>query len=262
MKVQVLPTINIYFLIYFRPRYTTYRRQGFKPPPRISISMSEKIDVFLINSTDPILGEVLGCDLRIIDQAATVADLMDALDEFAARHLADCKGCDGCCQERAPLLSVDIYALSALLPQPLPWLAHEVIERFGELRVEDGVSDIILRRDADSVCAQLERRKLCCTIWPYRPFVCRSHFCLPRSVFLETLRQDIANLGLNELTRLLLAEEAAGAPPIGGVALNEQLAESDYTPSAFTGKTDYAEIRLKDCVEPGLWQELCASRKG
>lgn len=224
--------------------------------------MNEKIDVFLINTTDPFLGDVLGCDIRIIDPQATVADLMDALDEFAAAHLADCKGCDGCCQERAPILSADIPALAKELTNSTNLTAHDVIAGFGQLLIDDGVSDIMLRRDADGVCARLDRTNRCCTIWPHRPFVCRSHFCLPRSFLLERLRQDITNLGLNELTRLLLAEEANGSPPVDGLRLIERLNGEDYQPNAFSGKSDYHNILLKDCVDQELWQDLCAERKG
>lgn len=236
--------------------------QGFWSGPRISKYMDKKIDVFLIKSDDPLLGQVLGCDVRVCDDNASVAQLMDALDEFAAAHLDDCKGCDGCCQERAPLLAADLPALAALLPEAPRWPAHAVVERFGHLEVADGVSDVILRREADSACAQLDRSRRCCRIWPARPFVCRSHFCLPRSVLLEELRQDIANQGLNELTRLLLAEEALGAPPLEGVALVERLNEADYTENAFSGKGGYDEIMLKDCVSPRLWRELRSRRKG
>lgn len=229
---------------------------------RICINMNEKVDIFLINTEDPFLGDVLGCDIRILDPQASVADLMDALDEFAAAHLADCKGCDGCCQERAPILSADVPALVKMLPDNIAWPAHAVVAGFGLLRIDDGVSDIMLRRDADGVCGRLDRGTRCCMIWPQRPFVCRSHFCLPRSNSLERLRQDIANLGLNELTRLLLAEEASGAPPIDGIRLSERLNGEDYTPNSFSGKTDYHDILLKDCVAPELWQELRCERKG
>lgn len=223
--------------------------------------MDKKIEVFLIETPDPILGGVLGCDLLVTDAAATVADLLDALDEFAAARLSDCQGCDGCCQERAPILSTDIPALASLL-RVSPWPAHAVVERFGSLQVKDGVSDIFLRREADGVCANLDRRSRTCRIWPKRPFVCRSHFCLPRSFILERLRQDIANLGLNELTRLLLAEEAAGAPPLGGSDLRHLLKAADYEENAFSGKSSYQQILLKDCVSPSLWRKLCGKRKG
>ena len=97
---------------------------------------------------------------------------------------------------------------------------------------------------------------------PQRPFVCRSHFCLPRSARLELLRQDVTNLGLNELTRLLLAEESSGAPCLDGVPLKDKLDPTDYPANALTGKDSYAEILIKDCVSRDLWRDLCAERKG
>ena len=236
--------------------------QGFETLSRISNNMNDKIEVFLIKTKDPLLGDVMGCDIHVANDTATVADLMDALDGFAAQNLADCKGCDGCCQERAPLLSADMPSLAGLLTETTSWPVHEVIEHFGLLVVDDGVSDVMLRRDTDGVCASLDRNTSCCKIWSHRPFVCRSHFCLPRSYSLERLRQDIANQGLNELTRLLLAEEATGATPIGGIPLSERLNADDYTVTAFSDKTDYHDILLIDCVDESFWKELRAEREG
>ena len=236
--------------------------QGFETLPRISNIMNDKIEVFLIKTADPLLGDVMGYDIHVASDSATVADLMDALDDFAAQNLADCKGCDGCCQERAPLLSADIPTLADLVNGQTPWPAHDVIERFGRLEVDEGVSDVMLRRDTDGVCASLDRNSSCCKIWPRRPFVCRSHLCLPRSYSVERLRQDIVNHGLNELTRLLLAEEATGATPIGGIPLSDRLNADDYSVTAFSGKTDYRDILLKECVEESFWKDLRAERKG
>ena len=217
-----------------------------------------KIDVFLLEFPDPRLGPVLGCDLRILDESASVAQLLDSLDQFAAARLADCRGCDGCCQERAPLTSADVPALAALVGNSLPYPVHAALERFAQVEVNAGVSDIYLRREQDGVCRQLDRGKSLCRIWPSRAFVCRSHFCLPRSPRLELLRQAIVNQGLNQLTRLILAEEAQGAPPLTRLPLAQLLNPEDYPANAFTGKRGYEDIRLKDCVEPRLWRQLTA----
>lgn len=224
------------------------------------LNMDKKINVFLIHFHDPYLGDTLGCDIEVHDPGATVADLMDALDFFAQQNLEDCKGCDGCCRERAPLIAADIRRLSALLPTS-PYPAHQVCEAFADLTIKKGVSDIVFKRHKKTnACMHLDPATRCCRIWPQRAFVCRSHFCLPRSDKIERLRQDIVNAGINELTRLLLAEEANGAAPLGRRPLAKQLSAADYEENLQKGLTDYNEIRLKDTVSADLWQELYKAR--
>ncbi|MDO4733470.1 MAG: YkgJ family cysteine cluster protein [Bacillota bacterium] len=224
--------------------------------------MDKKIKVFLIQFNDSFLGNSLGCDLDILDSRASVADLMDALDAFALEHMEDCKGCDGCCRERAPLIAADIPRLAELLP-PTAFPAHQVCEAFAELQVKRGISDIFFRRDKKSgACIHLDSAGHCCKIWPQRAFVCRSHFCLPRSEKIERLRQDITNSGINELTRLLLAEEAIGASPLGGHPLEKLLKATDYEENPQRGLSDYGQILIRDCVSPELWAELYKPEAG
>lgn len=218
--------------------------------------MDNKINVFLIQFSDPLLGETLGLDLQVLDPSATVADLMDALDAFAREHLAECKGCDGCCKERAPLIAADIDRLASLLP-PSPYPAHQVCQAFAELSVKRKVSDITLKRNENGACMQLVAKERCCRIWQQRAFVCRSHFCLPRSDKIEELRQDIVNAGINELTRLLLLEEANGAPPLTRRPLAKLLRPADYEENPQKGLRRYEDILLKETVSPALWEKLC-----
>ena len=224
------------------------------------LNMNKKIEVFLINFTDPFMGESFGCDLRVFDPDATVADFMDALDAFALEHLDDCKGCDGCCRERAPLIAADIDRLASLLP-PNPYPAHQVCQAFADLSVKKGVSDIVFKRDKGNSCINLDPQTRCCRIWPQRAFVCRSHFCLPRSENIEQLRQDIVNAGINELTRLLLAEEAADAAPLTRRPLAKMLRAADYEHNPQNGLRDYSQIRLQDTISPELWQAIYKSEQ-
>ena len=219
--------------------------------------MDNKISAFLLTYSDPLLGEVMGCDIHLLDEAATVADLMDALDDFAAQYMADCYGCDACCQERAPLTAADIPALAALLPQS-DFPAHAVVSNFGKLDVTDGVTDIILRRGDDNCCCMLNTEGHFCNQWPARAFVCRSHFCLPRSKRLEELRQAIVNAGENELTRMLLKEEMLGAPPVNGQKLCQQICAEDYPTSAISDILSYKDMLIRDVVSAELWQQLLA----
>ena len=201
----------------------------------------ERVTFFFSPTVDDFGGDALAMDLRITHPDATLADLLSAEDTFAAAHLADCKGCDGCCQERAPLIAADIPALCSLLSAP-PFPVHAVCEAFAEIYVEDGICDIAFRRDA----------------WQERAFVCRSHFCLPRSAVFSQLREEIVNMGENELTRLLLAEEANGALPLTPVSLKELVDPTDYPENPMSGKTSYDQIRLADVLSPALWAELTA----
>ena len=214
--------------------------------------------ISLFSFADALLGETLAMDVRILAEEATVEDFLTALDQFAAAQLADCRGCDGCCHERAPLIAADIPRLAGLLaPSAAP--AHMVCSNLALLTVNaDGAADITMRRQADGACSSLQRTEKFCCIWQARPFVCRSHFCTPRSPRFSDLRESIVNRGENELTRLLLAEEAAGAAPLPEGALAARLNPADYAISPISGKLSYASLKIRDCVDDDLWQRLRA----
>ena len=216
--------------------------------------MNTKIDIFLYPFQNEYGMEAYGVDVYVADQSATVEDLMCALDAFAAENIADCKGCDGCCHERAPLIAADIPALATLLPETAT-PAHAVCSAFADLTVfKNGATDITLRRHENSACRFLDQTQRICTQWPKRPFVCRSHFCMPRSPRLEQLRQDIVNMGENEFTRLLLAENSIVKEPFSSLS---RVDAADYPENGQSGKQTYAEILLKDCVDEVFWQMLC-----
>lgn len=209
-----------------------------------------KVRLSLITFDD----QSLGYDLEICDQEASVGDYMSALDDFAASHLADCQGCDTCCWERAPLTSVDIGPLSALLP-PSPYPVHAVVEAFATLFIsEDQVGDIYLRRGDDNACIFLDKKAKRCLHHPARPFVCRTHFCLPKTRRAQALRGAVVNMGENELLRLLLKEESSGAKELIG----NRLVKEDYPPGPFCGVSKYEDISLRLIASPALWRELLA----
>ena len=217
----------------------------------------ERVAIIPIPVTDDLGLESLGCDVIITDEDATVADLLTALEQFAGQYLTDCKGCDGCCRERAPLIAADIPALASLLP-PSDFPAHAVCQAFGDITVaSNGAADIFFRRDPTTgACCLLDSGNKCCTAHPCRAFVCRSHFCIPRSGALSQLREEVVNMGENELVRLLLAEEANGAPPLHGQKLSALLTADDYPANAQSGKKAYREIRLQETISRPLWQQI------
>ncbi|MEG1537597.1 MAG: YkgJ family cysteine cluster protein [Clostridiales bacterium] len=202
-------------------------------------------------------GEMIGYDLCIHSSKATLADFLIALNHFATTYIADCRGCDGCCKERAPLTSLDITALATLLDHPL-YPAHQVCAAFASLTIDhNGATDIILKREWEGCCNNLDIPGKFCTIHPQRPFVCRSHFCLPKSHRFTALREEVTNLGENELTRLLLAEEANQALPLAGGYLATRLNPADYPENPLTGLISYEQAVIKDIVSPQLWTQLC-----
>lgn len=215
-----------------------------------------KVKIIPITVPDDFGLESLGCSLEIYDDKANLADLLEAIDLFASQYIADCKGCDGCCKERAPLIAADIPALASLLPSS-PYPAHAVCTAFAELNVDKrGAVDICFSRDINNACVLLNKKEKCCTNHPARAFVCRSHFCLPRSEVFDQLREEVVNIGENELTRLLLAEEALGAPPFCKTNTLGLLSPEDYPPNPQSGKASYADIIIKETVSDKLWKQI------
>lgn len=215
-----------------------------------------KVAVLPVSVIDDMGLESLGMDLQILDDTATLADFLVALDDFAAAYIADCRGCDGCCRERAPLIAADIPALAALLP-PTPYPAHAVCAAFAELSVDQtGVADICLCRDEDGACRLLDTDHKWCKAHGARTFACRSHFCLPRSDVFALFREEVVNTGENELTRLLIAEEANGAPPLSGQPLAALVNPADYPANAQSQKKSYDQIVIRETIDAALWQQL------
>ena len=209
---------------------------------------TSKAQVFLITLEE----HQLGHDLRLDCDDATVGDVLEALDSFGRERLADCRGCDGCCHERAPLTSPDIPALATLLPEA-DCPAQAVCRNFAEVFADpNGIVDITLQRDGEGDCMFLHKEGKYCKIWEARPFVCRSHFCLPRGSRLEAARAGIVNRGENELIRLLLAEEAAGAPPF----LPPGLDPAHYLSDPAFAEAEWPNISMKKLVSPKLWRKL------
>lgn len=207
-----------------------------------------KAEAFLITLEE----HQLGHDLRLHSDNATVADVLESLAAFAQERLHECRGCDGCCYERAPLTAPDIPALATLLPAG-NFPAQAVCRAFAEVfTAQNGIVDITLRRDEAGACLFLQKESKCCQNWLERPFVCRSHFCLPRSSRLEALRAAIVNRGENELIRLLLAEEAAGAPSF----LPPGIDPSHYPPDPAFAAGKWRNISVKDVTSPKLWRKL------
>ncbi len=125
---------------------------------------------------DPFLGPQMAYDLAVLQPEATVGDYLTGLAEFQAATLADCKGCDGCCHERAPLTIAD-WQLSGHSGEPAGGLAEWLLD-WAELSFCGPAVDLTLRRSENGSCQFLDEKQKCCTIHPWRSFTCRSQ-CWP-----------------------------------------------------------------------------------
>ncbi len=197
-----------------------------------------------------------GYDLEAGDGSATLGDYVEALDAFQEATMADCRGCDACCYERIPLTIAD-FAIAR------PWVAERLqttedavtlthwLTAMADIRLlENGAIDIILKRQADYGCHFLNRDKQECAVHPYRPLVCRTHCCLPKSEAAIALRSDIINAGEDELCRQLLA-----LPEHPWQQLLTGCRREDYPASGFSqaAATDWRQIPLKTISDDTHW---------
>lgn len=199
----------------------------------------------------PFLGPQMAYDLAVLQPEATVGDYLTGLAEFQAATLADCKGCDGCCHERAPLTIAD-WQLSGHSGEPAGGLAEWLLD-WAELSFCGPAVDLTLRRSENGSCQFLDEKQKCCTIHPWRSFTCRSHCCLPKTERAEALRGVLINAGEDELVRQLLS---LPQPPWA-----DRLAEcslADYAPNAFSNlpAADWAQAKLQDLAGPELWAKI------
>ena len=214
----------------------------------------EKIIALPLQTTDQWGLTSIGYDLKITHPKASLQDYLETLDNFAIANLAPCLGCDGCCHERAPLTVWDIYALSSLLPQSA-YPCHQVVKAFALVKTAaEGWTDISLNRTGGN-CIFLEADLKKCTNHPKRPFVCRSHYCIPQSPLALGLRTQIVNKGEDLLVAQLLKEAEDGAEGI----LPPYIKKTDYPkPQNEQIFAAYGDILLKDICQDDLWQALNA----
>lgn len=206
-----------------------------------------------------------GYDVQINDEDATIGDYLAALDAFQAQYVADCRGCDGCCWERAPLGIADYFWGRTVLPDPCSlgqWLAHSAT-----LCEVDGGLDLYLKRGADSACMFLDKQKQECARHLARPLVCRTHVCLPQSPRALELRSAIVNMLEDELVRRLLLENKKHGTTLPA-DWQEALATAkmeDYapTPLSIYGLEEleqlqkvWPQIKIRQIVNVELWKVL------
>lgn len=202
-------------------------------------------------------GAAQGYDLVITEKKATIQDYLNALNRaFAGMALTrvrspekkECRGCDRCCAERAPLTIIDSFRLS--------WVTgcaslSDFLSRYGYVAVTGPVVDITLRRLEDGYCIFLDRQTRTCRVYPVRPFVCQTFFCCPATPRALAVREAIVNSGEDELVRRWLKTRR-----VVHYADRPRVDPRDWPRTPFTGKWRYDAVRLRTVLSARLWREL------
>ena len=205
---------------------------------------------------------LFGYDLLAAD-TDTLGEYVDALNNFQDETMADCRGCDGCCYERIPLTIADFHLAKPLVARLRGKDESEVtltdwLQEAAEIHVDSGAIDIVLRRKADYSCHFLNQDLQECSEHLWRPLVCRTHCCLPKSPIAIDIRGDIINAGEDELCRRLLAD-----PHHPWQELLAECRLQDYAENGFSHTTaeNWRQIPLKTIISPENWQILLSKEK-
>lgn len=201
---------------------------------------------------------VIGYDVVITNNSATVGDYINALDEliisgdlFRSRdNVRCCTGCDLCCRERVPLTWIDVLTLArglGLTTEPL----GPILDKVGKITIAGPVVDIVLRRDSSGNCGLLNPQTKLCRVYQSRPLVCSTFICCPTTRRADQLREVVINKGEDELVRRWIEGLKASGERAGS-----HLCLEDYPPSAFAGKSKYDDVLLSGLCSPALWSKL------
>lgn len=199
-----------------------------------------------------------GYDIRVNDPEATVQDYIDAVERFIADNRMhrgrkpvqeSCYGCDLCCRERIPVTLIDALNLTdRTITETLTSKMHVL--------VDGQVVDITMGLDETGSCRNLDADRGLCRDYQRRPLVCRTFICCPATRKARQLREEIVNMGEDELVRtwFSLCEET------GSLIIHEGCSPDpcpdDYAETPFFQAAGYHQVKLRDICSPGLWREL------
>ena len=185
-------------------------------------------------------GDGFAYDVRLLDEAATVADYIRLLDEFLDEKVAPCLGCDLCCSQRIPLTLPDIYTYAGKEKESIA----AFLEEKAEIRRDGRAVDIKVAQRENGSCVFLDEEHHRCADHPHRSLVCHTYICLPQTVRARDLREELINGGEDAL---------AGALFDLGILTD---GEKDYpVDPRWQGKT-FDEIRLRDVLSPSVYTAL------
>lgn len=186
----------------------------------------------------------IGYDLAVFSTEATLADYVTALDRWQQQYLADCKGCDSCCHERAPLGLPDYY--QAIRGQKNPPSLEQWLKETAQWQaLTDGAADITLAQQKSGACKFLDLKQKICTIHDKRPLVCHTHVCLPKSHRAAWLREAVINVAEDALAAQLLQET--------NLTLNCKI---ENYPRQKSLENEWEKVSLHSILPRDLWQLL------
>lgn len=209
-----------------------------------------------------VLSREKGYEVSIRGSGAVLWDYARAMEAFIDKNeyrrlraeTDQCKGCDVCCRERAPLTAVDLRVLKEQAGQDLDWRAF--FQRYTTVCVFAGAVDIVLARDGDDNCIFLDSGKGLCRVYPYRPLVCRTYICARASSAAQLFRSSVVNGGEDAAVRLWYAQTAEG-----GLVVHEC---DDFDPGsleippegAWSAGEGYGHIFIREVISEELWKRL------
>ena len=186
----------------------------------------------------------------INDYLREIEKLVLATNYSRESRTKTCLGCIKCCYERIPLTNIDVQNLlkGIYKLKRVKYDFYTFLRDYTEIFINGVEIDIILKRKENNACIFLNEKEKKCEVYNYRPFVCRSFYCIPTTNEIEMLRLGIVNLGEDALVRqyLLYLTETKNKP-YWTYAEKPKLTLNFYPKNLFWGKNSY-DIKLKDIL--------------
>ncbi|NYE58231.1 Fe-S-cluster containining protein [Carboxydothermus ferrireducens DSM 11255] len=190
-------------------------------------------------------------DATVTDYLKAVENLVEAGEYYREAGTKSCLKCVKCCYERIPLTNVDVIMLRRGLGEKNGQNIdlYHFLRDYTEIFIKGWEIDIILKRNENGACVFLNEKDRKCEIYAFRPFVCRSFYCIPTTEETETIRMAVVNLGEDALVReYLLYLREYGLTPYWTRAVKPKLNVNYYPKNIFWKKENY-EIRIKDILQ-------------
>ena len=202
-------------------------------------------------------------DVEVLYPDATIQDYLDAINTYIENSMdPPCRGCDECCWERIPLTSIDVLnyveKLKELLGLESPWPVLSFLRDYCYVYVEGAVVDISLGFTLEGACSFLNQEERICSSYVARSLVCQSFVCTECTDRAQELRSQLVNSGMDELVRMwLMQSNHAVQKPFMHEQHQADPRLEDYPISAFSGKSSYNQVLIRDVCTPELWSQLC-----
>ncbi len=201
-------------------------------------------------------------DVEVVNPDATIQDYLDAINSWIENSMdPPCRGCDECCWERIPLTSIDVLNYAEKMEKSLglegPWPVLSFLKDYCYVYVEGAVVDISLGFTLEGACSFLNQTERICSSYLARSLVCQSFVCIESTERAQELRSQLVNSGMDELVRIwLMQSKQAGQKPFMHEQYQADPRLEDYPSNAFSGKSSYDKVLLRDICTAKLWSQL------